>query len=355
MKPTLQLKSGDKINDEGRLEKEADVMGSKAAKESSSMNGTVQFKESFNVKQENKVIQRNSKKENNQTDDILDGIQTVIDVIGFVPGVGDIADGVNVGISIVRKDWLGAVLSGIALIPVVGSAMAVPMKTISKVGSKIGDISKTVKNAIKQLVKLLGGAKNVTSKLNRYLDNLKGLLRKLPNLMEKVANSRAVKWLAGKKIVKSILAFAKKIQSGVETVCRKADEVFSNVKKAITKGTNNAIKGGLDVFGNLSKAAEYGLDSYSALHKKLKGTGLEAHHIIEKRLAKALGISSTNSMLSVAVNKTEHQVFTNAWRAIIPYGTDYSKLSKDQIWQAAQKVYKNFPALLEAAKKTIFK
>lgn len=203
---------------------------------------TVQFKKSYSIQQGNKVIQRNSKKENSQTDDVLDGIQTAIDVIGFVPGVGDIADGVNAGISIVRKDWWGAVFSGIALIPIIGSAIAVPMKTISKVGGKIGSLSKTVKNAIKQLVKLLGGAKKVTSKLNGYLKDLKGLLRKLPNLMKSVANSRFVKWLAGKKVVKTFLAFAKKIKNGINTVFEKAEEVFLNVKKVITKGTAKAAK-----------------------------------------------------------------------------------------------------------------
>jgi len=94
---------------------------------------------------------------------------------------------------------------------------------------------------------------------------------------------------------------------------------------------------------------------YSALQKTLKSTGLEAHHIVEKRLADALNISNSNSMLSVAVTKAEHQAFTNEWRKLIPYGTDYSSLSINQIWEAAQKVYKNYPALLEAAKNTIFK
>ncbi|WP_144687055.1 hypothetical protein [Acetivibrio clariflavus] len=89
--------------------------------------------------------------------------------------------------------------------------------------------------------------------------------------------------------------------------------------------------------------------------KSLKGTGLQAHHIIEQRLADVLGISNTKSMLSVAVTKTEHQAFTNAWRKLIPYGTNYSTLTKTQIWNYAQEVYKDYPALLDAAKKTIFK
>lgn len=59
-------------------------------------------------------------------------------------------------------------------------------------------------------------------------------------------------------------------------------------------------------------------------------------------------------MSSVAVTKDEHQIFTNAWRQVIPYGTDYSSLTKKQIWDAAQEIYKDSPELLNAAKKQIY-
>lgn len=108
-----------------------------------------------------------------------------------------------------------------------------------------------------------------------------------------------------------------------------------------------------DGLGDLSRASEFGIKSYKALKKLLKGTGLEAHHIIEQRLVKHLGID-LGSILSVALTPAEHQRFTNAWRAIFKYGMDYSKLSKDDIWKAAQKVYKDYPELLKAAKKVLF-
>ena len=108
-------------------------------------------------------------------------------------------------------------------------------------------------------------------------------------------------------------------------------------------------------FGDLSSASDYGIDTCKGLKKTLSGTGLESHHIVEKRLAKALGISDSNLMDSVAVTKAEHQAFTNAWRSEIPYGTDYGNLTKTQIWDKAQTIYKNYPELLESAKNTIFR
>ena len=106
-------------------------------------------------------------------------------------------------------------------------------------------------------------------------------------------------------------------------------------------------------FGNLTKAKEYGIMGYNALKKVLKGTGLEAHHIIEQRLVKHLGIDISN-MLSVAVTKSEHQVFTNAWRKAFAYGMDYNTLTVDAIWDVAQEIYKDYPEILEAAEKILF-
>ena len=49
----------------------------------------------------------------------------------------------------------------------------------------------------------------------------------------------------------------------------------------------------------------------------------------------------------------EHQKFTNAWRALIPYGEGTREATREQIIQAAKQIYKEFPELLKAALKTI--
>ncbi len=106
-------------------------------------------------------------------------------------------------------------------------------------------------------------------------------------------------------------------------------------------------------FGDLSHAANYGIDTYRGLRKIIAGTGLQAHHIIEQRLVKHLGID-LNSMLSVALTAAEHQKFTNAWRQHFPYGKDYSSLTREEIWDVAQEIYANYPVLIDAAKEILF-
>ena len=55
---------------------------------------------------------------------ILDGIQLALDVAGFIPGFGAIADLTNAAISACRGDWAGAGLSLIAAVPGIGDAAA---------------------------------------------------------------------------------------------------------------------------------------------------------------------------------------------------------------------------------------
>ncbi|WP_428986758.1 RHS repeat domain-containing protein [Stenotrophomonas lactitubi] len=104
----------------------------------------------------------------------------------------------------------------------------------------------------------------------------------------------------------------------------------------------NAAKG----FGNLSRAAEFGVMPYNALRRAVAGTGLKSHHLIEKRLAGVVG-QKQSQMLSVAVTEAEHQPFTNAWRRAFPYGSNYRQLSADQVMNKAREIYANYPAFLK--------
>jgi hypothetical protein len=51
-------------------------------------------------------------------------LHTTLDVVGFIPVVGDVADGVNALIYIAEGDWANAAISGISIVPFVGSAAA---------------------------------------------------------------------------------------------------------------------------------------------------------------------------------------------------------------------------------------
>jgi RHS repeat-associated protein len=122
---------------------------------------------------------------------------------------------------------------------------------------------------------------------------------------------------------------------------------FKNYTQAERASLNTA-RGTANALGKLSRATQFGIQSYSQLTKALKGTGLQAHHLLEQRFAGVLG-QNARQMASVAVTKAEHQVFTNAWRALIPYGeTGTGEATRESIMQAARQVYANHSAILGA-------
>jgi len=58
-------------------------------------------------------------------------------------------------------------------------------------------------------------------------------------------------------------------------------------------------------------------------------------------------------MQSIAVTAAEHQGFTNAWRVAIGHSnsgaaTTTLNATREQIFQAAREIYKDYPAILKA-------
>jgi hypothetical protein len=72
----------------------------------------------------------------------LDRFQTVLDVAGFLPVIGSVADIINGGIHLARGNYVEAGFSVIAVVPAYGDAVAGARK-VAKAADKVGDIIKT--------------------------------------------------------------------------------------------------------------------------------------------------------------------------------------------------------------------
>ena len=95
------------------------------------------------------------------------------------------------------------------------------------------------------------------------------------------------------------------------------------------------------------------IDTYRNVRKITKGTGLEAHHIVEKRFAvRKIIDANTNDILSIGLTKSKHQFYTQEWRKLLPYGSVYSK---KEILESAISIYGNDYRMLGTAIFTITK
>lgn len=99
---------------------------------------------------------------------------------------------------------------------------------------------------------------------------------------------------------------------------------------------------------SLSRADDFGIWPFRTLRADIQGSGLEAHHLIEQRFARVMG-QNVGDMASIAVTRAEHQVFTNAWRAAIPYGPQGTRVAtRMQVEDAARRIYADYPDILKA-------
>ena len=122
----------------------------------------------------------------------------------------------------------------------------------------------------------------------------------------------------------------------------------------IPGGVGTLIKGtkATEIIQSTEKVNDVGIKAYSTLKKEIKGTGLQAHHLIEKRFANQLNLDY-KKMNAIALTKEEHQKFTNAWRKLIPYGTGTKSADIEKILKSAEMIYKDYPELLQAIQKEL--
>ena len=106
---------------------------------------------------------------------LLDGTQFILDILGLIPGFGELADGVNGIIYTLRGDALNAALSFAACIPFAGWA-ATGGKIVGKL-AKIGDVSKFIDRA-KDFAKYFDKVKDLGKAAMKYGDNVISFISK---------------------------------------------------------------------------------------------------------------------------------------------------------------------------------
>ena len=80
----------------------------------------------------NKLLQEQKQSKNNLNEDWKDNIQYIADFAGLIPVYGDIIDAINAIVYFIRGKFFEGVLSIIAIIPGVGSVIALPFKVLFK-------------------------------------------------------------------------------------------------------------------------------------------------------------------------------------------------------------------------------
>ena len=160
---------------------------------------------------------------------LLDGAQFVLDILGFIPVAGEIADAANGLIYLARGDYLNAGLSFAACIPFAGWA-ATGGKIIGKVAKvidKIGDVSKIV-DKVKDVAKVV---------LKYGDDAVKFILKKGDNVINFLTKKGDEIWnfISNSKIYN-------KVDEIINLISKKAEDIQSFLAKQVEKISGEAIE-----------------------------------------------------------------------------------------------------------------
>jgi hypothetical protein len=100
----------------------------------------------------------------------LDLVQLILDVAGFIPGAGIVIDIVGTVLSLLRRDWMGALFSAINIIPFVGSFIGTPSKYVRKFMKvrKYHKYAKKAKKYSKHLKTAQGYAEDAQGAMDTY-------------------------------------------------------------------------------------------------------------------------------------------------------------------------------------------
>jgi len=120
----------------------------------------------------------------------LDAGQLGLDAAGLIPGYGEVFDGINALVSLVRGDYMGAALSLISMIPTAGDYVGKGGKLaiwVSKLAKKEGRLGKIGQFILKNAPKL----KNSLAKFSKFVvENRRQILvalRTISNLVRQVS------------------------------------------------------------------------------------------------------------------------------------------------------------------------
>ncbi len=165
-------------------------------------------------------------------------IHGVLDVAGFIPGVGAVADLANAGLYAAEGDYLNAGLSLVSAIPGIGDTVALAKKSVNAVkgglkslkGLKNINALKKAKGIKKALAGMRGKAKTGASRLKKGKVKKKGKLEPPDEAIDAIKKGQKKKCLTDKCFTGDTLVYTSQGYKPIKEI-RKGDEVYSRDEK----------------------------------------------------------------------------------------------------------------------------
>ena len=165
-------------------------------------------------------------------------IHGVLDVAGFIPGLGAVADLANAGLYAAEGDYLNAGLSLVSAIPGIGDTVALAKKSVNAIkgglkslkGIKNINALKKAKGIKKALAGMRGKAKTGASRLKKGKVKKKGKLEPPDEAIDAIKKDQKKKCLKDRCFTGDTLVYTSQGYKPIKEI-RKGDEVYSRDEK----------------------------------------------------------------------------------------------------------------------------
>ena len=181
----------------------------------------------------------------------VDYLQLALDVVGVVPGFGDIADIINAAISFGRGNYLEGFLSVIGAIPVVGSAIAIPLKAALKGFRRAGDVLATAWRGRKSADELWLWIRTQGKLGRREMDMLVDGMGDVSDYMNRFRKS--AKWALPNSAYKALGEFADFMKKNADSAEKLFLKNADNAATADKLGSILKVRKELNQIGGLSR------------------------------------------------------------------------------------------------------
>ena len=227
---------------------------------------------------------------------VLPVVHVALDVAGFIPGVGAVADLANAVIYLAEGDFVNAAISGVGAVPIIGDAVEAASKG-AKVVSKGTKIAKGVK-AVKTAKNAKKGAKGVKalSKLKKgkaLRKAAKGKLKTGAKSLKKAKVPKKAIFKNAKKGTKKKICKKKCFTGDMLVRVENGHIPIKEIRSGMHVYSRNEITGetGLKEVGKISKTKAYTIYSVQVDYGiMVKSTAYHSFYVEEKGWVNAINL-----------------------------------------------------------------
>ena len=223
----------------------------------------------------------------------LDYLQTFLDLVGFVPAIGDICDVVNAVISYLRSDYLGAAISvACAAFSVVADSVLKPLKWVAKSADEFVAIA--------------------VKKVSGLYDGIMGLLKRADNWVDG-------NWMLPRNVELAVCEGISDFDGFLKVTFKSADDNVA--KEALEEGSEKLLKAEDIVFSDKFKMGDF--------NKQVVERGWDNQKIADTinnpvKIKKSINKYTGNEAIAYYINDIHYVVRDEVTKKIIQI-SDFSK------------------------------